>query len=71
MSNRSTKEVMTRRVAEISTMLLKGDSRERVLHFSTANYGIKERMTERYIAKAQLLIEKSIAESSMSLFFQN
>ncbi len=60
MSKRSTREVITKRVAEISTMLLNGESRERILHFSTANYGIKERMTERYIAKAQLFIEKSV-----------
>ncbi len=60
MSKRSTKEVITKRVAEISTLLLRGESRDRIIHFSTANYEIKERMTERYIAKAQLLIEKSV-----------
>lgn len=60
MSKRANKAEIVQRVGEIATLLIQGESRENIVRFSTDKYGVKERMTEKYIAKAKLFIEESV-----------
>ncbi|MGB0917746.1 MAG: hypothetical protein ACPGU4_09160 [Flavobacteriales bacterium] len=57
---RATKGEIENRVGQIATMLINGESKTNVVRFSTENFGVKERMTEKYLVKAKELIEKSV-----------
>lgn len=57
---RATKGEIAKRIGEIATMLINGESRETVVRFSSENYGVGERMAEKYMVKAKELIEKSV-----------
>ncbi len=60
MRKRANNAEIVQRIGEIATLLIKGESRENIVRFSTEKYGVKERMTEKYIAKAKLFIEESV-----------
>ena len=57
---RATKGEIENRVGQIAIMLINGESKANVVRFSTENFGVRERMTEKYLVKAKELIEKSI-----------
>lgn len=59
---RATKGEIAKRTGLIAKMLLEGKSKESIVRFSSEEFCIKERMVEKYIAKAQEIIEKSVVK---------
>lgn len=60
MGNRATDTELLQRIGEISKLLINGSGKDEIVRFSAEKYGVKERMTEKYISKAKLLIENSV-----------
>ncbi len=57
--SKSSKNTIDKRVKDVATMLLNGDSRDIILQ-NTSKYNISDRQIDSYIKKARLIIEKSV-----------
>lgn len=54
------KNIVEQRIKHIATMLINGNSREEIGLYSSENWNIGERQTDKYIARAKELVEKSV-----------
>lgn len=54
------KNIVELRIKHIATMLINGNSREEIGLYSSENWNIGERQTDKYIARAKELVEKSV-----------
>ncbi|WP_340307416.1 hypothetical protein [Riemerella anatipestifer] len=54
------KNIIEQRIKNIATMLINGNSREVIVLYCSENWNIGERQADKYIARAKVLVEKSI-----------
>lgn len=54
------RNIVEQRVKDIATMLINGKSREVIVLHCSENWSIGERQVDKYIARAKVLVEKSV-----------
>lgn len=57
---KSCKKVVDQRVELVSKMMIDGQGRADIIHFSSDNWNISERQIDKYIAKAREVIQNDI-----------
>lgn len=57
---KSDKNTVEQRVKDIATMLINGNSREVLVLHCSEKWNVGERQADKYIARAKVLVEKSI-----------
>lgn len=57
---KSDKSTVLKRIDHISSMLINGHSRDNIVRYCSEKWRIKERQSDKYIAKARALITESI-----------
>jgi len=54
------KNIVEQRIKDIATLLINGNSREVIVLHCSENWSIGERQADKYIARAKVLVEKSV-----------
>lgn len=57
---KSDRNTVEQRVKDIATMLINGSSRESIVLHCSEKWNIGERQADKYIARAKVLVEKSV-----------
>lgn len=57
---KSTQHIVEQRVKVVAKLLITGKSSEDIVHFSSVEWAVGERQTEKYIQKARVLISQSV-----------
>lgn len=60
---KSTNASVFQRVKDISEFLMQGNSREYIIQYSSENWNVGERQTDKYIQKARDIISASVKRS--------
>ncbi len=60
---KSSQSILLQRIREITNLLINGNSRDSIVQYSSENWSIGERQTDKYIQKAKEVIETSIIKS--------
>ena len=60
---KSSQSILLQRIREISKLLINGNNRDSIIQYSSMNWNIGERQTDKYIQKARETIETSIKKS--------
>lgn len=61
--SKSVKFIVIQRVRVVTGLLINGNSREDIVQYSSENWNIGERQTDKYIHKAKELVEKSVKKN--------
>ena len=54
------RNIVEQRIKDIATLLINGNSREVIVLHCSENWSIGERQADKYIARAKVLVEKSV-----------
>ncbi len=60
---KSSKNTTNQRVSEVSEMLIKGQTRSNIFHYTSVNWKVGARQVDNYIAKARVLIQNDIIKN--------
>ncbi len=68
MASKSTQAEFHKRIRIVFELILSGTPRVDIIHYSSDNWGVTERMCEKYIAKATLVIKEQAANMMENAF---
>lgn len=60
---KSSKYIVKQRINEVSEMLINAKSRNEIIHYSSDQWNVGERQTDKYIASARGLIQSEIQKN--------
>lgn len=60
---KATQSIVLKRIELISTLLIKGDSRESIVQNTSKKWQVSSRQIDTYISKAKIAIEKSVSRN--------